>query len=64
MKELVIFCVLLSLHFSSIFGQAIKDKNQYGNPIVFIDGSTLKLKNQYGEAIYYFDGETIRKKNK
>ena len=59
----VVFTLLFLITNSIMSSQTVRQKDQWGNPLIFVDGETIKRKDQWGDALFYIDGQTIKRKD-
>lgn len=65
MKRFFLFLILMGmfLHSITMAQTTIRQKDQWGTKLYYVDGQTLKQKDQWGEKLAYFDGKTVRHKD-
>ena len=41
----------------------MREKDRWGDKLLYFDGLTIRLKDQWGEKLFYLDGLTLRLEN-
>ena len=63
MRKIFFIILLLALAIPIIAQTTVRQKDQWGTKLYYIDKQTIRQKDQWGEKLVYFDGKTVRLKD-